>query len=138
MSDSTSTPRKNPTRDRMRKLQDVGSQLTNVVRSMVTEMANNPAAPLTEPFSRFSSQIADLSTMWVNPLQALLKQQQEFFEVMAQWGVQQRALADRLEELAAANQRLTDQLSSKLQPFVEQSETTVERVRPPSSARRSR
>jgi hypothetical protein len=69
---------------------------------------------------RLGSQTAELATMWVAPVRAVLQEQQELMEAMATWAEQQRELAERFAALAERHRLLTEQVTSVLDPWLEQ------------------
>lgn len=108
--------------DALRVIQDVGGQLADAAAIMAEEFSRSPAARFVEPMARYSSQIAELSTMWVMPMRSMLEEQQELVDALAAWAEQQRVLSERFSKLAERHQKMTAQTLAVLQPLLEQAE----------------
>ena len=112
----------------MKRLQNLGSQAAASARSLTEEFARTASTRTPDPMMRVGAQIWQLSTMWVAPIQAILKEQRDFYDVMAQWAKQQRTFADQMEKMVENNQRITEQLTDLLAPFIEQAEAARKAV----------
>lgn len=124
---------RSPTSEVLRVLRGLAEQATSSAQLFAEEMAKaTERAP--EPLVRLGAQIAQLSTMWVAPVQATLKQQREFLELMASWAASQRDFAERMAKMAEDNLRVSEQLTGLLAPLLEQ----VEEVRDRATARTRR
>jgi hypothetical protein len=53
-----------------------------------------------QPFAAWAERAAELSTMWVSPMRAVLEEQQDLIDAVSSWAEEQRKLADRFSELA--------------------------------------
>jgi hypothetical protein len=108
--------------DALKVIQDVGEQLADAAATMAEEFSASPAARFVEPMARYSSQIAELSTMWVMPMRSMLEEQQELVDALAAWAEQQRVLSERFAKLADRHQKMTAQTLGVLQPLLQQAE----------------
>ena len=114
--------------DALKRLQNLGAQAAASARSLTEEFARTASTRTPDPMMRMGAQLWQLSTMWVTPIQAILKEQREFYDVMSEWAKQQKTFADRMQKLVDSNQRITDQLTELLGPFIEQAEAAREAV----------
>jgi methyl-accepting chemotaxis protein len=114
-------------------LQDMAAQAASSARMFADELGRaSERAP--EPLQRIGAQITQLSTMWVAPLQEMLKQQREFLELMASWAANQRDFADRMAKMAEDNRKMTEQLTALLAPLLEPAATARKRATRVTSA----
>ena len=109
-----------PFGDAFRRIQEIGAQMTEAARTMAEDFARTPGGRFAEPMIRLGSQTAEMATLWVAPVRAVLQEQQELIDAMATWAEQQRELAERFSELAERHQRLTAQVTTLLDPWLEQ------------------
>ena len=109
-----------PFGDAFRRIQDVGTQLSDAARAMADDFAKSPVGRFAEPMTRLGSQTAELATMWVGPLMAVLQQQEELLDAVATWAEQQRELAERFSRLAERHRTLNEQVTALLDPWLEQ------------------
>src|SRR5207302_6855068 len=117
----------------LRKVQELGSQLSSTARSMADDLAGSSAGGMVEPFVRLGARIADLSTLWVGPVRAMLQQQQELVDTMESWAKQQHELADRFTKLAENQRKLTDRVLKAITPQIDQAEQVRAKARSVSS-----
>jgi hypothetical protein len=122
------------TSDALRQMQNLGAQLTGAARSMAEELSNSPAGVLTEPMARWGERTAELSTLWVAPVRAMLEEQQDLIDAVASWADQQRKLAERFADLAERHRALTEQVSMALAPALDHADLLAGRTATKSSA----
>jgi hypothetical protein len=101
----------------LRRVQELGDQLSNTARSFIEPQMeeddaesgpdqNVPAGKsvgrslVPQPFAAWAERAAELSTMWVSPMRAVLEEQQDLIDAVSSWAEEQRKLADRFSELA--------------------------------------
>jgi hypothetical protein len=109
-----------PFGDAFRRIQEIGTQLSEAALTMADDFARSPGGRFAEPMVRLGSQTAELATLWVAPVRAVLQEQQELMDAMSAWAEQQRELADKFATLAERHKKLTDQVTSLLDPWLEQ------------------
>ena len=118
----------------LRQLQNLGSQLGGAARSAAEELSNSPAGPIVEPMARWGERTAELSTLWVAPVRAMLEEQQQLIDAMASWAEAQRTLADRFSELAERHRQLTEQMVAVIAPTLDQADRLAGRPKKKASA----
>jgi hypothetical protein len=123
--------------DALKQLQNLGAQLGGAARSAAQELANSPAGQLVEPMARWGERTAELSTLWVAPVRAILEEQQQLIDAVASWAEEQRKLADRFSELADRHRKLTEQVIAAVTPALDQAERISGRTRKKAAAKKS-
>ena len=120
--------------DALRRVQELGAQLSGVARSFreptgdaETKNEENEAGPqensrgslMPQPFAAWAERAAELSTMCVAPMRAVLQEQQDLIDAVSSWAEEQRKLADRFSELADRHRQLTEGVMSALTPTLD-------------------
>lgn len=122
--------------DALRRVQELGDQLSTTARSFIEPQAeeddadggpdeDEPTAKrvsrsfVPQPFAAWAERAAELSTMWVAPMRAVLEEQQELIDAVSSWAEEQRKLADRFSELADRHRTLTEGVMSTLTPTLD-------------------
>jgi hypothetical protein len=118
----------------LRQLQSLGDQLTGAARSAADDLANSPAGQIAEPLARLGARTAELSTLWVAPMRAILEEQQELMDAVASWAEEQRKLADRFSELAERHRKMTEQVTAVITPALDRADQVAGRTRKKASA----
>jgi hypothetical protein len=75
--------------DAFRMMQERGAQLVEAGRRLTREATQGPAGLIPDPLSRLFVYLADLSTIWVNPLRTILEEQQQLADMLSSWAKQQ-------------------------------------------------
>ena len=88
-----------------RRVQEIGAQLTGAASSMAEDFANSPGGQFAEPIARMGARTAELATMWVAPMRAMLEEQQDLGDAIASWAEQQRVLCPPLLGAGSAASR---------------------------------
>ena len=102
-----------------RRVQEIGAQLTGAASSMAEDFANSPGGQFAEPIARMGARTAELATMWVAPMRAMLEEQQDLVDAIASWAEQQRVLADRFSELAQRHREMTERVMATVSPTLD-------------------
>jgi len=122
--------------DALRRVQELGAQLSGTARSFIEPQDEDDAEYDTDedetavddasrgsfvpqPFAAWAERAAELSTMWVAPMRAVLEEQQELIDAVSSWAEEQRKLADRFSELADRHRTLTEGVMSTLTPTLD-------------------
>jgi methyl-accepting chemotaxis protein len=108
-----------PFGEAFRQIQDIGAQLSEAAWTMADEFARSPAGRFAEPMVRLGSQTAELATMWVAPVRAMLQEQEELINALSSWAEQQKQLAETFSALAERHRKLNAQVTSVLDPLLE-------------------
>ena len=142
--------------DALRRVQELGDQLSKAARSLVDPQMEQDDADLgpdedepsgksvgrsfvPQPFAAWAERAAELSTMWVAPMRAVLEEQQDLIDAVSSWAEEQRKLADRFSELADRHRKLTEGVMSTLTPTLDHldrlaSRTSTKQAGKPSKA----
>ena len=142
--------------DALRRVQELGDQLSKTARSFVDPPAEQDDAEdvpdvdaptakrasvsfVPQPFAAWAERAAELSTMWVAPMRAVLEEQQDLIDAVSSWAEEQRKLADRFSELADRHRTLTEGVMSTLTPTLDHldrlaSRTSTKQAGKPSKA----
>jgi hypothetical protein len=115
--------------DALRIIQESGAQLLDATRRITKEAAQTPLGLVAEPLARYGEYLADLSTMWVNPLRTVLEEQQQLADLMANWAKQQQELARSMSQWADRHRAVVKQLSEVLEPILDTSERAGQMTR---------
>jgi hypothetical protein len=122
--------------DALRRVQELGAQLSGTARSFLEPQAQDEedeeldedgdAAEgqarrglVPQPFAAWAERSAELSTMWVAPMRAVLQEQQDLIDAISSWAEEQRKLADRFSELAERHRQLNEGVMSTLTPTLD-------------------
>lgn len=108
-----------PFGEALRRIQDAGAELSSAAWTMADEFARSPAGRFAEPVVRLGSQTAELATMWVAPVRAMLQEQEELIEALSTWAEQQRQLAETFSALAERHRKVSSQVTALLDPMLE-------------------
>ena len=123
--------------DALRRVQEFGAQLSETARSFIEPQEDDDAEHDTDedgavtngngrhsfvpqPFAAWAEGAAELSTMWVAPMRAVLQEQQDLIDAISSWAEEQRKLADRFSDLAERHRQLSEGLMSTLTPTLDQ------------------
>jgi hypothetical protein len=138
--------------DALRRVQELGAQLSGTARSFLEppsegdddeELDDEEAAEggsrgsfVSQPFAAWAERAAELSTMWVAPMRAVLQEQQDLIDAISSWAEEQRKLADRFSELADRHRQLTEGVMSTLTPTLDHLDRLAGRTttKPPAKA----
>jgi hypothetical protein len=108
--------------DALRRVQELGEQLASAARSYSqggrAEDEDEPAPPPAS-MAAWAERAAELSTMWVSPMRAMLEEQQDLIDAIASWADAQRELAERFSELADRHRNVTDGILATLTPTLD-------------------
>jgi len=107
--------------DALRRVQELGAQLTAAARAMADDVADSPGQT-PESMARWGERAVELSTLWVAPVRAVLEEQQELIDAVSSWAAEQRKLAERFEELARRHRELTEQVLAAISPTLDQAD----------------
>ena len=122
--------------DALRRVQELGAQLSGIARSFTEPQERDDAeydtdedetavqgakrgSFLPQPFAAWAEGAAELSTTWVAPMRAVLQEQQDLIDAMSSWAEEQRKLADRFAELANRHREVTADLFAVLTPSLD-------------------
>jgi hypothetical protein len=122
--------------DALRRVQELGAQLSGTARSFIepededaTEYDTDEDEAAAEgesrgnfvpqPFAIWAERAAELSTMWVAPMRAVLQEQQDLIDAVSSWADEQRKLADRFSELADRHRQLSEGVLSTWTPTLD-------------------
>ena len=108
--------------DALRRVQELGAQLTAAARAMADDVADSPGGQIPESMARWGERAVELSTLWVAPVRAVLEEQQELIDAVSSWAAEQRKLAERFEELARRHRELTEQVLAAISPTLDQAD----------------
>jgi hypothetical protein len=80
--------------------------------------------------ARLGERTAELSTLWVAPLRAMLEEQQELIDAVSTWADQQRELADRFATLSRRHRAMSEQLLASINPTLDHLDWLAGRQKP--------
>ena len=141
--------------DALRRVQELGDQLSVTARSFIEpqdeddpeyDTDEDEAAAegktrgsfVPQPFAAWAERSAELSTMWVAPMRAVLQEQQDLIDAVSSWAEEQRKLADRFSELADRHRQLSEGVMSTLTPTLDHLDRLAGRTSAKQAAKRSK
>ena len=140
--------------DALRRVQELGAQLSGAARSFIeppedqadddsgghetTAAGTSGGSFVPQPFAAWAERAAELSTMWVAPMRAVLEEQQDLIDAVSSWAEEQRKLADRFSELADRHRQLTEGVMSTLAPTLDHLDRLAGRTSPKQAAKPSK
>ncbi len=108
--------------DVLRQVQEMSANLADAARNMVEEVSSSPAGRFAAPIARLGERTVELSTLWVEPMRAMLDEQQQFLDAVSTWAEEQKKLADRFAELARRHRELSQQTMNAITPVLDQAD----------------
>jgi len=140
--------------DALRRVQELGAQLSGTARSFIEPQDDDDAEYDTEdeaavegasrgsfvpqPFAAWAEGAAELATTWVAPMRAVLQEQQDLIDAMSSWAEEQRKLADRFSELADRHRELSEGVMSTLTPTLDHLDRLAGRTSAKKAAKSSK
>ena len=97
--------------DALRRMQELSAQFVDGTRAFSErDDGDDDEAPSSgpSPVTAWAERAAEMSTMWVSPMRAMLEEQQELIDAISSWADSQRELADRFSALADRHREVTD------------------------------
>jgi hypothetical protein len=140
--------------DALRRIQELGAQLSGAARSFVeppedhadddtdgdeaVAAGKSSGSFVPQPFAAWAERAAELSTMWVAPMRAVLEEQQDLIDAVSSWAEEQRRLADRFSELADRHRQLSEGVMSTWAPTLDHLDRLAGRKSPKQAAKPSK
>ena len=108
-------------RDAMRRLRELGAQMTAAAQAVAVAGAKATPPALAQPLARYADQLLAVSAAVTTPLRRLLDEQERLVEMMAEWAEQHRHLSEQIAGWADQQRRLSEQMVELARPFLDQS-----------------
>ena len=127
--------------DALRRMQELSAQFVDGTRAFSErDDGDDDEAPSSgpSPVTAWAERAAEMSTMWVSPMRAMLEEQQELIDAISSWADSQRELADRFSALADRHREVTDGVLAALTPTLDNLDRLAGRTPPAKRASRGR